>query len=283
MNLSILIVNFYSSAFLNTCLESIQQNVKKGTLEIIVVNNSVGDTGFPALIERFPQARFLNNGHNVGFAKACNQAARLANGDHFLFLNPDIVLTPNTIELMSEYLANHPEAGAIGPKVLNTDGSLQFSCRGFPTFWTGLFNRYSLLTKWFPENPYSRQYLMLDYDHAYLKEVDWISGCCLMIDRKVFFDIGQFDENYFLFNEDVDLCKTLKKSGYKIVYFPEGQVTHHIGSSDKSLNPATTIKRHLGMSYYFRKHHNSPFLISAFVDLMIGLRCLAQLGYSLFR
>lgn len=283
MNLSHIIVNYHNSGVLKQCLESIYSTVHNLEYEIIVVDNSCGDKGLPALKAGFPEVKFIENPENVGFAKANNQAARVARGEVLLFLNPDIVLTDGAVNNMIAGLRSDPSIAILGPKVLNVDGSLQYSCRSFPTFWTGLFNRYSIMTRFFPNNRFTTRYLMADFDHNSVKEVDWLSGCCMMTSRKMFFKIGLFDENYFLFNEDVDLCRSAKTSGYKVVYYPVAGVYHHITSSNRKLQPVIIIKRHLGMIYYYKKHHGDNIFPRVFINLSIALRCLLQLLINFFK
>ncbi len=184
---------------------------------------------------------------------------------------------------MISYFKSHQDIGVLGPKMVDMDETLQYSCRSFPEIWTGLFSRYSLMTKIFANNRYSARYLLSDFDHNKIKEIDWLSGSCMMIYRNVFKRVGFFDENYFLFNEDVDLCKNLKNQGYKIVYYPHSKVYHHITSSNGKVEPGIIIKRHLGMSYYFRKHHHLNFAIRYLVNFFIALRCLTQLLLNFVR
>lgn len=124
---------------------------------------------------------------------------------------------------------------------------------------------------------------MSDFDHNSIKTVDWISGCCMMISREVFRKIGMFDEKYFLFNEDIDICRSAKNFGYKVVYFPDVHVLHRITSSNAKAKTATIIKRHLGMSYYYRKHHFDSVIARGVVNLMIILRCLSQVMLNLLK
>jgi N-acetylglucosaminyl-diphospho-decaprenol L-rhamnosyltransferase len=283
VNLSCIIVNYYSSASLKNCLESVYQTLRKTSLEVIIVDNSQNDPGMASLKESYPQVRVIQNATNVGFAKANNQGALSAQGKTLLFLNPDTILADQAIEEMVTHLESNPDIGALGPKVLNTDGSLQYSCRRFPTLMTGFFNRYSLLSRWFPDNPYTVQYLMKDYYHDENREVDWLSGCCIMVPHDVFEKAGGFDEHYFLFNEDIDLCRTIGQNGFKIMYFPLAKITHHVSTSNCKVPARIIIKRHLGMKYYYGKHHGKNPLTKIAVNIAITLRCLYQLAFNTFK
>ena len=175
------------------------------------------------------------------------------------------------------------EIGALGPKVLNPDGSLQYSCRRYPTLWTSLFNRYSIFSRLFPQNRFTRRYLMLDFEHNETSPVDWLSGCCLMIPKSVFEEVNGFDENYFLFNEDIDLCRMLNQSGKKVIYFPEAKVIHKVSTSNSKTTSMVIIQRHLGMMYYFKKHHSKNLLIRGIVNFFICSRGILQLFTNLVK
>ncbi|MBL7021662.1 MAG: glycosyltransferase family 2 protein, partial [Nitrospinaceae bacterium] len=277
MNLSCIIVNYHSSTPLKNCLESVYRTLQKISFEVIVVDNSQNDPGMASLKESYPHIQVIQNFTNVGFAKANNQAVLSAQGETLLFLNPDTILTDQAIEKMVAHLESNPDIGALGPKVLNTDGSLQYSCRRFPTLMTGFFNRYSLLSRWFPDNPYTVRYLMKDFSHDENREVDWLSGCCLMVPHAVFEKSGGFDEHYFLFNEDVDLCRVIQQNGFKVMYFPFAEITHHVSTSNSKVPVEIIMKRHRGMRHYYGKHHGKNLLTKMAVNIAITLRCLSQL------
>ena len=283
MNLSCIIVNYHNSISLKNCLASIYRTLQKISFEVIVVDNSQNDPGIESLIEFYPQIQLIQNAVNVGFAKANNQAVKLSQGKTLLFLNPDTILTDQAIEKMVEHLESNPDIGALGPKVLNTDGSLQYSCRRFPNLMTGFFNRYSLLSRWFPNNQYTVQYLMKDFSHNVNQEVNWLSGCCLMIPHAVFKKVAGFDENYFLFNEDVDLCRTIHQNGFKVMYFPSAEITHHISTSNSKVPVEIILKRHRGMKHYYIKHYDKNPLVKILVNIAIILRCLSQLAVNMFK
>ena len=207
----------------------------------------------------------------------------MAKGDFLLLINPDTILKERAIETMLDYLRFEPSVGIVGPKVLNPNGTIQYSCRRFPTIWSGLFNRYSLLTRLFPNNRYSRNYLMLDYDHNSTCAVDWVSGCCIMTPSQIFKKTNGFDENYFLFIEDIDLCQTMKKEGYRVDYFPDAQVFHKVSSSNARIAPQTIIKRHRGMIYYYKKHNKTNLFEQWVVSSMVMIRCFFQLFFNIFK
>jgi len=277
VDLSCIIVNYKNSEPLKDCLASIYQTVQGIDFETIIVDNSENDLGLQPLKELYPKAQFVSNSSNVGFAKANNQAAKIAQGKVLIFLNPDTILSEQAIDSMYKYYCSHTETGVLGPKVVDPEGSLQYSCRRYPTLWTGLFNRYSILSRLFPENRFTSQYLMRDFDHNEIRQVDWLSGCCLMVSKSIFEISRGFDENYFLFNEDVDLCRTIKQAGKKVIYFPEAKIIHQVSTSNSKTTTRVIIQRHLGMMHYFKKHHRGNLLTRGIINFFISLRGVTQL------
>jgi N-acetylglucosaminyl-diphospho-decaprenol L-rhamnosyltransferase len=277
VDLSIIIVNYHNSHMLGDCLESVYRTIEKTQFEVILVDNSSKDDGLVPILKHYSQAQLIKNSQNVGFARANNQGAKIASGNFLLFINPDTIMIEEAVESMLDHIRSDSSIGILGPKVLNSDQTIQYSCRRFPTVWSGLFNRYSLLTRLFPNNRYSRDYLMLDYDHNFIRPVDWVSGCCMMMCRSTFKEISGFDESYFLFIEDVDLCQAIKKKGLRVIYFPPAKIFHKISSSNARSTPRVIIKRHQGMIYYNQKHHKINFIMQYMINTIIMVRCLLQI------
>ena len=283
MDLSCIIVNYQNSESLKGCLDSIYQTIQEIDFEVIIIDNSKENLELQILKGNYPKIQIIYNPTNVGFSKANNQAAKIARGKFLFILNPDTILKEQATNSMFSYICTNMATGALGPKVVNPDGSLQYSCRRYPTLWTGLFNRYSILSRLFPKNRFTSRYLMLDFDHNETSPVDWLSGCCLMIPKSVFEEVNGFDENYFLFNEDVDLCRMIYQAGKEIIYFPEATVIHKISTSNKKTTARVIIQRHLGMMYYFKKHHSKNLLIRGIVNFFISTRCILQLFTNLVK
>ena len=283
MDLSIIIVNYHHSHILGDCLESVYRTIEKIQFEIILVDNSSTDGGLESILKNYPVIRFIKNSENAGFARANNQGAKIASGDFLLFINPDTIVIEDAIESMLDYIRSDSSIGILGPKVLNSDQTVQYSCRKFPTIWSGLFNRYSLATRLFPNNRYSRDYLMLDYDHNSIRSVDWVSGCCMMMSKSTFKKANGFDENYFLFIEDVDLCQVIKKKGLRVVYFPNAKIFHKISSSNTRSTSRVIIKRHQGMIYYNQKYSETNLIIQHMINSIIMARCLLQILLNIIK
>jgi GT2 family glycosyltransferase len=268
---SVVIVNYHSEALLRACLESLPSSAHPFSLEVIVVDNS-GTARASGALEAFPEARLIEAGGNVGFARACNLGMAAARGRHLLLLNPDTVAHPGAVATLSRELDASPEIGVVAARLLNPDGTLQYSCRRFPRALSIFFGRYALLTRLFPANPVSTDYLYLDWDHASTRPVDWASGACLMIRREVYERVGGLDDGYFLFVEDMDWCRRIRDAGHEVVYVPEAEVTHRIGASRGPVPSWVMWERHRSMLRYVRKHFGWPGALVTLAGLGLALR-----------
>jgi len=277
VDLSIVIVSYNGREHLRHCLASLAVHPPPVESEIIVVDNDSRDGSAPMVASEFGDVRLLRTPRNLGFAAGANRGAREASGEALVLLNPDSEIKADPFAPMLNYLREHEDAGVVAPRLLNPDGSLQLSCRSFPTFSVALFNRYSLLTRLLPRNRYSKQYLLSDWRHDSICDVDWVSGACLMIRRSLFEKIGLLDEGYFMYIEDVDLCQRVHRAGYRIVYFPETPVVHHIGRSSRTLPSRSILARHRSMWHYYKKYLKRGRVADIAVAGGIATRC----GYLL--
>ncbi|HEY8491391.1 MAG TPA: glycosyltransferase family 2 protein [Dehalococcoidia bacterium] len=272
-DISIVIVNYNAWPYLERCLRSLQAHAGAARQEIIVVDNASED-GSPALVARhFPGVRLIARADNGGFARGCNDGIRAARGRAICLLNPDTEVRETVFDAAVRYLDGHPDVAVLGPRILNPDGSLQLSCRRFPGFAAALFNRYSLATRLFPNNPFSRRYLMTDWSHDAVADVDWISGACMVLSRRALDEIGLLDEGYFMYIEDVDLCQRAHRAGYRVVYFPEVSVYHHIGVSAQWRTFRSVLWWHQSMWHYYLKYMRRNVLLDVATFAGIWGRC----------
>ena len=174
-------------------------------------------------------------------------------GKNVALLNSDTIVHPGAVKALIAYMAGHPEVGVVGPKLLNPDGSLQYSCRRFPNPVAAAF-RNTFLGRWFPDNKYVRTYLMHDFDHSLTREVDWVSGAAMFIQGDLIDKIGGLDPTYFMYCEDTDFCKRTWQAGFKVVYLPEAVVTHAIGRSTDKVANKMIVRFHRSMFRFYRKH-----------------------------
>ena len=217
---SVVIVSFNVRGFLENLIASLNRSLEGLDSEIVVVDNTSDDDTVEYLKKNFPSVRLIENRVNVGFGRANNQGVKASTGEYLLLINPDAIVTESTIKEMLAFSESHPEAGASSCKVLNADGTLQKTCRrGFPTPWVAFTKLFGLSTL-FPKTKlfgrYNLTYLNPEEDH----EVDAIGGSFMFIPRRVFDEVGGFDEDYFMYGEDIDLCYKIKRAGHKVYYTP---------------------------------------------------------------
>jgi hypothetical protein len=275
--LSIVIVNYEKGPLLVECLESVFATAGALAVQVIVVDNASTDGTATAVPRQFPAVELLPNATNVGFARATNQGTARARGPLVLWLNPDTVVHPGALAELAGFLRGRADAAAVGPRMIGPDGALQYSCRAFPSLATAFFTRYSVLRRLWPSNPLSARYLLSDWDHDTVRVVDWISGSCLLTSRAVLDRVGLLDEQFFLFNEDVDWCRRAALAGLRVYYDPRAVVMHHIGASRGRVPARIVIERHRGMFRYYRKHLRR----SAWLDAPVALGLLVRAGVEI--
>lgn len=249
--LSIIIVSWNVQRDLRLCLESLRNNPEVER-EIIVVDNASSD-GTLDMLREFPEVHLIANPDNRGFAAANNQALAVARGEWLFLLNPDTIVPQGALKTLMDFAQAHPEAGAVGPRLLNTDGSLQYSCRRFPTVRAALY-RHTIFGRLFPRARAAQEYLMAECDHTSVQEVDWISGAAMLINRRAYDQIGGLDEGFYWGSEDVDYCFRLHHTGWKVFYTPEPAITHAIGRSTDRVIIPTIIRTHRSMQRLYTKY-----------------------------
>jgi hypothetical protein len=235
--ISIIVVNYNTRDLLEECLRALLSNPPACGFEVLVVDNSSRDGSRALLAGRFPQCTVIENRRNLGFARAANQAYRMSRGEYCLVMNPDLRVLPGSVQTLWEFMESHPDVGIVFPKLYNPDGSLQYSCRTFHTFGTILLRR-TPLGRLLPNSRILKDHLMTDWDHNTVREVDWALGGCMMVRRGAVPDSHLFDERFFLYFEEVDLCYRMKKTPWKVIYTPEAAMIHHHlrESAGKGLN-----------------------------------------------
>ncbi len=253
MDLSIIIVNWNTRELLASCLQSVSDNLRATAglkVETFVVDNASADGSAAMVREHFPWVRLLENGQNAGFAQANNQAIRQSGGRYLLLLNPDTEVRPGALAALFSFMEAHPEAGAAGARLLNTDGSLQPSCTLTPTPGRELW----LLLHLDALYPRYARYAMSEWDTGKPRAVEVLKGACLLLRREALDQAGPFDEEYFMYSEEVDLCRRIRLGGWQIYWVPQAEVIHYEGQSTRQV--ATNMFLHLYQAklFYFRKN-----------------------------
>jgi len=236
---SAVIVSYNSRECLPDCVRSLRS---EGVADVVVVDNASSDRSVEAVLASDPDVVVVATGANLGFGSGVNRGAETATGEYLLVLNPDTVVEPGTVKALSHALDIDARLAAVGPRIESVDGSLYPSVRSFPNLWVA--SGHAFLGLAWPTNPFTRRYRMLDWDHGHpAADVDWVSGACMLVRRSAFEAVGGFDERYFMYVEDVDLCWRLGRAGWRIGYEPAGRVVHALGASSR-LMPYRMIAAH---------------------------------------
>jgi len=245
-DVSVVVVTYNALPYLERCLESVRG------LETIVVDNGSTDGTVLFVRERFPELRVVEQ-ENRGLAAGWNEGVRCAGGRYVLLLNADAWLEPGAAEALVRFADEHPEAAVVGPRLLNTDGSLQRSVRAEPTLWR-LSTEYLFIRKLAPRSKRLNPLYRGDFDHDRVAEVDWLFGPALLVRREAADAVGLFDEDFFMFSEEVDWMTRFRRAGWTVVFFPGAEVVHVGGASHGGRMYVENLRGHLR---WFAKHRGA--------------------------
>ncbi len=307
-----MILSWNTRQLLEKCLRSLACPQPGLKMEVLVVDNASEDRSREMVRKLFPQVRLIVNDANIGFGAGNNTALPHATGRYVLFLNSDTVVMEGALAAMVHYADAHPDIGILGPKLLNGDGSLQYSCRRYPNLGTGFF-RNTPLGRLFPNNRFTTDYLFQDWDHATPRDVDWVSGAALMIRRDLLDVIGGFDDDFFMYCEDVDLCWRANHAPlpahiaadsapasrdpavpaplqegkpesaaptWRVTYFPDAVIYHLIGKSTDKVPTRMTYEFHRSQYLFYKKHYaaTTPLPLRPLIPVGIALRAVGQMA-----
>lgn len=279
----VLVVNFNTAGLLQPMFDALRQANGEQLASYLVVDNASVDNSLERLAEVCPEALLLSNKKNVGFGRANNQLLDHLQGKYALLLNTDAFVADDTLGKTIAYMDEHPECGVLGVRLVGRDGDLQPCCRYFPTPFNIFLSRTGL-DRFFPGLQMVDE---MDWDHASVRECDWLPGCFYLVRREVLEQVGLFDPRYFLYFEEVDHCKRVKEAGWKVVYYPHTTVVHIGGESSKSVTELEAASRQISTYQiesellYFRKHHGlSGLLLHLFLvslgDGVLALKALLK-------
>lgn len=272
IDLSIVILNWNVRDLLDRCLASLRS--ERHVLEIIVVDNASHDDSVAMLRAKYPRVKLIANAENRGFTGGNNQGIEASRGRCVMVLNPDTEVLGDALDQVVIYLDEHPDVGAIGPQLLNPDRSIQSSRRRFPTLATAFFES-TWLQGIAPQRILTHFY-MDDVPVSPAHEVDWLNGACTVFRRAVLDRVGLYDaRNFFMYSEELDLCRRVKEAGWKIVYLPEAQVVHYVGKSSDQAVAARHVYFQTSKVRYFRKWHGT------FQANILRLFLLSQYGWQI--
>jgi GT2 family glycosyltransferase len=280
-DLSIVVVNYNTRERLRGCLASIARSEGVGNSETFVVDNASDDGSAEMVAAEFPWVQLIRSGANRGFAWANNVALRRARGARLLLLNPDTELGPTALAEMVAYLNAHPEAAAVGPKLVRGDGSLDPACRrSFPSPAVS-FYRLSGLSRLFASSPRFGRYNLTYLDPDQETEVDALSGAFMLVRREVVAEVGLLDERFFMYGEDVDWAYRMKERGWRIRYNPSVSVLHYKGESSRQATRQATVAFFRAMHLFYEKHYRAGTVFA--LDWLIMAAIYGRLSWALLR
>ncbi len=268
--LSIVIVNYKADRLTKQCVQGIIGHAPGYSYEIIVVDNNLHDGCLELIKEKiidspeykgYSSITLIKSKKNVGFSAGNNLGFAKARGEYILYLNPDTVLFSGALDPLVDYLDKNKDVAVVGPKILNPDRSTQTSCFSFPnTFFYPLYRRANFLNNFKKIKEWRQWFVMSDFSHNTISDVDWLLGACMLVRRQAINDVGLFDSRFFLFLEDTDWCYRFWEAGWRVVYNPEAWIIHHIErASDersilKSIRKKTAWIHIVSWIKYYKKH-----------------------------
>jgi N-acetylglucosaminyl-diphospho-decaprenol L-rhamnosyltransferase len=282
-SLDVLVVNYNTATLLEPMFTALCQSSGADERRYLLVDNASVDKSLESLAKVCPEALLIANAHNVGFGRANNQLVEHLRGKYALLLNTDAFVAADTLSKTLDYMEAHPDCGVLGVRLVGREGDLQPSCRYFPTP-LNVFVARTGLARFFP---WVKMVDDMAWDHASVRECDWLPGCYYLIRREVIDQVGLFDPRYFLYYEEVDHCRRVKQAGWKVVYYPHTTVVHIGGESAKSVAELNAASRQISTLQiesellYFRKHHGllglaAHLLLVSLGDLILALKALLK-------
>ncbi len=271
------VVNFEAGALLEACVRSVLADDSAGAVELVVVDNASRDGSLGALAKAFPDVQVVHSPGNVGYASAANLGIAATRAPVVAVLNPDTRLEPGSARAMLDRIESQPRLAAVGPRIKNNDGSDYPSARTDPSIPVAVMH--GTLGAWWPTNPFTTRYRQLDADPERPRAVDWISGAAVWLRRTALDAVGGWDERYFMYFEDVDLCFRLREAGWEVAYDPAGVVWHVQGASTDR-RPYRMLVEHHRSAWRFgkRRFTGARAVLLPFVAVYLAVRTLATLA-----
>jgi GT2 family glycosyltransferase len=251
--ISVIYVYYNTPLEMRKSLKTLFQTAHNISYEVIIINNASTKI-LPEQIRNNNKIKIIDNKENLGFGKALNQGVLLSKGEYLLFMNPDAFFTENAISSMIGRMKKDTRIGMLGPQLINIDTTIQMVGNDYPLL-PHVFFAFSFLDKLFPKNPFSKQYYLLDFDRRTEKEIPVICGACMLTRKNIFEKIGGFDEQFFMYFEESDICIRIKREGLKVIFFPKAKIIHIGGKSsyDKKWIQKTFEKSRF---LFFKKYHH---------------------------
>lgn len=270
MRISTIVVNWNTRQLLSECLDSIASTCSTEEMEVWVVDNASTD-GSAAMVEQsFPQVNLISSKENLGFGRANNLALPHTSGEYLLLLNPDTVVKPEAVSVLLRYLQEHSRVGAVGPRIFSTDGIVQRSVHPTPTLLREVWRLFHL-DRIFPFSQYPARCFRVTSS----RPVDVIMGSCMLIRRAVVDRVGLFDEQFFVYSEEVDLCERIRRAGWEIHYVPDSNIVHHGAQSTNQVADAMFVELYRNKVRFFRKYYGEAR--TCLYKILLWLVCLSRI------
>jgi N-acetylglucosaminyl-diphospho-decaprenol L-rhamnosyltransferase len=272
--LAVVIVNYNAGEYLTRCVASVFERAGGLSLDVLVVDNASHDGSAEAAKAAQPRMRLIENASNRGLSAAWNQGAAETGSPWILFLNPDAEIWEGDLAAFVKAGEARPEVAVLGPLVRNADGTIYESGREFPS--VGQAVGHAFLGPFAPGNRFTRAYRQAGSDRRTERLVDWVSGACMLVRRKAFEQVGHFDEDFWLYAEELDLCTRLRDAGWKILYAPELEVLHE-GAVSTGRSRRTHLMHSMSIYRYYRKHRARGWRRVTLPAAWLALRARAEL------
>jgi len=282
MKLSIIIVSWNVREDLLRCIRSIEENKPSCTFEVIIVDNASTDGTVDIIQKHFSEISLIINIDNRGFAAANNQALKKSQSKYILFLGPDTIIHPKSLDILVRFMESNEDVGACGSKLLNCDGTIQPSVRRFPTFRAALYRHSAFRYLHLFRGQYNK-WLMKDFKYDRQLDVDQLMGAALMVRRSIIDQLGGMDEIFFMYYEEVDLCYRIKQAGWRIVYVPNVEITHLGGRSAGQIPAGKHIMAITSLLKFFKKYRGTfatavfacifktALIVKSLIDIVKGI------------
>jgi N-acetylglucosaminyl-diphospho-decaprenol L-rhamnosyltransferase len=277
-DLSVIILTHNTRDMARACVRSVLADASTTScaIETIAVDNGSTDDTVTALRAEFPDIRLVVNDTNLGFARGNNIGLAAAHGRYLMLLNSDTQVQPGALATLIAFMDTHPDVGACGPQLLNSEGSLQPSGRSLPSVWSVFLGMTRLYRLW--KRDFYKQW---GRDYSQVARVGEVSGAALLVRREAYVLVGGLDPNFFAYYEDVDWCKRVSDAGYAIYYVPTAQVLHYWHGTSRSTSESSYRAGHVSQRYYFAKHHGP--LAHGAIKLFLAAKELALIAASVAR
>ena len=266
-DISVIIVSYNTRGYLQGCLRSLADDPDAPPHEVFVVDNGSRDDSVALVRREFPDAQVIEAGQNLGFARANNLALRRMRGRAALLLNSDTTVKPGALKRMLDELDAHPEAAAVGPRLLNPDGTLQRSCYRFPAP-ARAFRDQLFLTALIADHPRWGDFRRWSHDQE--RAVDFVIGAALLVRAEVLPQVGLLDEDFFMYAEETDWCYRMHQAGYSVLFTPDAEVVHYGGGSGKAMADRVFAEFSAGQRRFYRKHYGPSGATALRVSLILG-------------